>query len=111
MCVLSFSFKAKDNNKTDEIDYSGKRKMDNTNPMFSILYKASPLTSMYSLYSTAFQTPTTTELSNQPYGAGGFNQELMPEQIQNYEIGFKRIDPGNKIRFSFAGYIINISNF
>jgi iron complex outermembrane receptor protein len=37
--------------------------------------------------STSFETPTTTELVNQPDGSGGFNQELGPQRALNYEIG------------------------
>jgi iron complex outermembrane receptor protein len=37
--------------------------------------------------STSFETPTTTELVNQPDGSGGFNQELGPQRAVNYEIG------------------------
>jgi iron complex outermembrane recepter protein len=37
--------------------------------------------------STAFETPTTTELVNQPDGSGGFNPELGPQRAVNYELG------------------------
>jgi len=37
--------------------------------------------------STSFETPTTTELVNQPDGSGGFNRELGPQRAVNYEVG------------------------
>ena len=37
--------------------------------------------------STSFETPTTTELVNQPDGSGGFNPELGPQRAVNYEVG------------------------
>ncbi len=38
-------------------------------------------------YATAFQIPTTTELSNRPQGEGGFNPGLRPESMRSLEIG------------------------
>ena len=41
----------------------------------------------YANISTSFETPTTTELVNQPNGSGGFNPRLDPQRAVNYEIG------------------------
>ena len=40
-------------------------------------------------YATAFQTPTTVELSNRPGGAGGFNPDLDPELLRSLEAGLR----------------------
>jgi iron complex outermembrane receptor protein len=45
------------------------------------------LVDLYSNYSTSFETPTTSELSNQPTGAGGFNPTLQPQRTRSLEAG------------------------
>ncbi|MFI5246670.1 MAG: TonB-dependent receptor, partial [Gemmatimonadales bacterium] len=41
----------------------------------------------YASWSTAFETPTTTELDQKPDGSGGFNPTLGPAQIHTIEAG------------------------
>jgi iron complex outermembrane receptor protein len=41
----------------------------------------------YAVVSTAFETPTTTELANRPDGAGGLNPELAPQRALSVELG------------------------
>ena len=60
---------------------SGGRDMDQFSPMAGLVYRPSPLTRLYGHIATAFQTPTTSELGNQPTGEGGFNPDLEPERI------------------------------
>jgi len=43
---------------------------------------------LFASYSSAFETPTTTELAN-PDASGGFNPALKPQLADNYELGFK----------------------
>lgn len=43
----------------------------------------------YASVSTSFETPTTTELGNQPTGPGGFNPDLEPQKAINYEAGVR----------------------
>jgi len=45
-----------------------------------------PLT-LFANVASSFETPTTTELTNRPDTAGGFNPDLQPQQAWNYEIG------------------------
>ena len=43
---------------------------------------------VFASFSSAFETPTTTELAN-PDASGGFNQSLVPQLADNYELGVK----------------------
>jgi iron complex outermembrane receptor protein len=54
--------------------------------------------------STAFETPTTTELVNQPDGSGGFNTELGPQRAVNYELG-ARGQPAEGVSYSLAVFL------
>lgn len=59
--------------------------------------------------STAFETPTTTELVNQPDGSGGFNTELGPQRAVNYEIG-ARGQPLPNLTYSVALFVGRITD-
>jgi iron complex outermembrane receptor protein len=43
---------------------------------------------VFATFSSAFETPTTTELAN-PDASGGFNPSLRPQLADNYELGIK----------------------
>lgn len=58
---------------------------------------------------TAFETPTTTELVNQPDGSGGFNPDLGPQRAVNYEIG-ARGQPVPKVSYSVALFLGRVSD-
>jgi iron complex outermembrane receptor protein len=59
--------------------------------------------------STAFETPTTTELVNQPDGSGGFNPELGPQRAVNYEIG-ARGQPAPSVTYSVALFLGRVTD-
>src|SRR5690606_2498608 len=65
-------------------DDSGRRTLDGTSPMVGLTYAFSPNLNLYATYSTAFETPTTTEF-NDPSGGGGFNPTLDPQEASNIE--------------------------
>jgi iron complex outermembrane recepter protein len=54
--------------------------------------------------STSFETPTTTELVNQPDGSAGFNRELDPQRAVNYEVG-ARGQPVPSVTYSVALFL------
>jgi iron complex outermembrane receptor protein len=59
--------------------------------------------------STAFETPTTTELVNQPDGSGGLNTELGPQRAVNYEVGARgRLVP--YVTYSFAAFLGRVTD-
>jgi iron complex outermembrane receptor protein len=59
--------------------------------------------------STSFETPTTTELVNQPDGSGGFNEELGPQRAVNYEIG-ARGQPTPAMTYSVALFLGRVTD-
>jgi iron complex outermembrane recepter protein len=59
--------------------------------------------------STAFETPTTTELVNQPDGSGGFNPELGPQRAVNYEVG-ARGQPARGVSYSVALFLGRVTD-
>lgn len=68
-------------------DHSGKRSFQRLSPMAGITWTASPGLHLFGNVTTAFQTPTTSELSNRPDGSGGFHPELDPEHTVGFEAG------------------------
>ena len=72
-------------------DDSGRRVLDAVSPMVGILARLSPSHSAYANVSSAFETPTATELGNQPTGTGGINRDLKPQRSTTYEVGVKGI--------------------
>ncbi len=72
-------------------DDSGRRLLHAISPMVGFLARLSPLQSAYANISSAFETPTATELGNQPSGAAGINRELKPQRSVTYEIGLKGV--------------------
>jgi iron complex outermembrane receptor protein len=59
--------------------------------------------------STSFETPTTTELVNQPGTTGGFNTQLDPQRAVNYEIG-ARGQPIPRVTYSVALFLGRIKD-
>ena len=72
-------------------DESGTRTLSAVSPMVGLNVRLSPFHAVYGNVSTAFETPTTTELVNQPDGSGGMNPDLQPQLSTTYEVGAKGI--------------------
>ncbi len=68
-------------------DDSGGRDFGEVSPSLSLSYRAGNYT-VFASYSSSFETPTTTELAN-PDGSGGFNQAVIPQSADNYELGLR----------------------
>ncbi len=90
-------------------DDSGKIELDNFNPIAGVSYYISDALNVYSSFSTSFETPALSELSNNPDGGGGFNEALEPQKAQNYELGLKG-RAGNKLKYSLAFFYLDITN-
>ena len=71
------------------LDDSGARVLSAVSPMFGVSWRARPLLSVYANLSTAFETPTVTELTNQDNGAVGLNALLDPQRTRTAEVGVK----------------------
>ena len=87
-------------------DDSGEIGFDQASPMIGLNWMHDSNTRLYATLSTAFETPTTTELAN-PAG-GGFNPDLEPQRSTNYEIGVKANRDRN--RFEIALFHIDVDD-
>jgi len=72
-------------------DDSGRRLLDALSPMIGLVARLGGSHSVYGNVSSAFETPTATELGNRPTGTGGINRDLQPQRSLTYEIGAKGI--------------------
>lgn len=66
---------------------SGDRTLQAVSPMLGLVWRARPQWSLYANLSTAFETPTVTELTNQENGAAGLNVTLEPQRTRTTEVG------------------------
>ncbi len=87
-------------------DNSGDRTMSAFSGNVGAAYVRDPRFSPYVNVSTSFETPTTTELVNQPNSAGGFNTQLDPQRTANYEVGARGTVGG--LTYSVAGYLSRV---
>src|ERR1035437_3209569 len=81
------TFAVQDHFFGDHLDNSGSRAMTATTGHLGASYVVSDALTPYASWSTAFETPTTTELDVKPDGTGGFNPDLGPAQIRTIEAG------------------------
>jgi len=98
-----------DDRFTDDGDDSGTRTMSALSGNLGLSLSFSDQFVPYVNVATAFETPTTTELVNQPDGSGGFNSDLGPQRAVNYEIG-ARGQPVPKVSYSVALFLGRVSD-
>jgi iron complex outermembrane receptor protein len=88
---------------------TGSLKFDDTSPMVGVVVDISDRLNFYSTLSSAFETPTTTEL-NQPFlTSGGFNSTLSPQVAENFEVGL-RGEIGTTQRYEIALFTIDVDD-
>ncbi len=89
-------------------DQSGSTTMDA--PSFTVGLNAlvAPAFVPYAQVGTSFQTPTTTEIVNQPTGGGGINPEISAQTAINYELGV-RGELGDFFDYALSGFIANVN--
>jgi iron complex outermembrane recepter protein len=78
-------------------------------PMLGLSYSPTNSYSIYTNFSTNFETPSLNELSNNPSGTGGFNPDLNPQKSRNYELGYKGI-LGKKFRVDASLFYIEVED-
>ncbi len=100
-------FEARDRFLTDGDD-SGARTLDRFSWSGGVEFDARTNLQAYANISTAFQTPTTTELAN-PSGGGGFNPAVDPQTAVNYEIG-ARFRPTPSVRTELALFLLKLDD-
>lgn len=80
---------------------SGDRTLQAVSPMLGVVWRATGTWSMYGNLSTAFETPTITELTNQETGAAGLNTTLEPQRTRTTEFGTQALI-GQRIKADVA---------
>jgi len=98
------NFQVNDRHRTDGVDNTGSRTMAAWSGSLGASFTRSSAVTPYVNVSTSFETPTTTELANQPGTTGGFNGRLNPQHAVNYEVG-ARGRPASGIEFSAAAFL------
>jgi iron complex outermembrane receptor protein len=78
-------------------------------PMVGITLRPRPGTAMYANVASSFETPTTTELANQPNGQGGINRDLQPQRGRTLEAGMKGLLAG-RVLYDVAVFRIRTSD-
>lgn len=68
-------------------DDSGDRAVSTVSPSVGLTWQAASRAHLYANVSTAFETPTTSELANRESGEGGFNPDLEPQRALSTEAG------------------------
>jgi iron complex outermembrane receptor protein len=103
------TFKVQDNFLADGVDNSGELPNHSFNGSVGASYDVSESFIPYGNVSTAFETPTTTELVNQPGTTGGFNTTLKPQRTVAFELGL-RGRPLPWLEYSAAGYVSKVTD-
>jgi iron complex outermembrane receptor protein len=97
-------FSTEDRFLSDGRDDSGERTMTALSPMIGASYRFSQRVSAYASVSSSFQTPTTTELINNPTGTG-FN-DLEPQRAVSYEAGARL--SGSRVAAELSAFHTNV---
>jgi iron complex outermembrane receptor protein len=82
-------------------DDSGERTLQAVSPIAGLIARYAPSHSAYVNFSTAFETPTATELGNHPDGTAGINQDLDPQRSRTIETGARGF-AGSHLRYDVA---------
>ncbi len=102
------NFKADDRYVTaTNPDDSGRRLMSALSGSVGVAVTPSDAVTVYGNVGTSFETPTTTELTNRPGSAGGFNPSLQPQKATTYELGV-RGDWRGRLNYSLAVFQANV---
>jgi iron complex outermembrane receptor protein len=104
-----YNFDAGDR-KLDNGDQSGTRTMSAVSPSVGVTFAAAPGANIFANVATAYETPTTVELSNTPTGEGGFNQELDPQDLRSVEVGVRGLIAPARVRYEAAVYVSTVDN-
>jgi iron complex outermembrane receptor protein len=97
-------FEVADHHVSDGVDNSGRRTNDALSGNIGASWSFGDPFVPYVNVGTSFETPTTTELVNQPNGLGGFNTQLTPQRAVNYEVG-ARGKPAPGVEYSVSVFL------
>ena len=102
-----YNFTAGDR-RLDDGDQSGDRTMSQVSPSVGVTVAAADGVNLFGNVSTAYETPTTVELSNTPTGAGGFNQELGAQDLTNVEFGARGLISPARLRYEAVVFVSTV---
>ena len=88
-------------------DDSGVRTLDAVSPVAGILARVAASHSLYANLSSAFETPTATELGNREDGSAGINPDLDPQRSLTFEAGAKGW-MGRNVRYDVATFMTQV---
>jgi len=94
-------------NSSTDSDASGQRTMTALTPQFGLTYDSGNAT-LFAGLSSAFESPTTTELANRPDLQRGFNPDLNPERSYGVETGVRGFVPLARLRYEMSVYTIDV---
>ncbi len=97
------TFTVTDNFLRDGVNNSADRDMSAASVHTGASWMLGESATAYANFSTAFETPTTTELSARQDGSGGFNPDLGPQRTRTIEAGL-RGDIGARVRYTATVY-------
>jgi len=80
--------KAEDDFLSDGDD-SDKIVLNAFSPSFGATYSINKISAIFSNFSTSFETPALSELSSNPNGNGGFNENLDAQKAFNIDLGYR----------------------
>lgn len=97
----------------DGTDDSGARTLGASSGHAGASYRVSAAFAPYANVSTAFETPTTTELQATPSAAtgsvGGFNPDLGPQRARAVEVGARGALGGGRVSYTAAAYRAHVA--
>lgn len=105
----AYRFSADDRLLADGDD-SGERELSRASPSLGLAWRPAGGATLYANVSTAFETPTLSELSNRPDGAGGLNPGLGPERLVSWEVGLRTAIPEAGVRGEAALYAASVDD-
>lgn len=83
-------------------DQSGNEQFRRASPWAGLLLRLRPRLRWFANATTNFETPTLTELSNNPAGAGGFSTELGPQRTLSLETGLRGRNEKGRLQWELA---------
>ncbi len=96
--------------RLEDGDQSGERTMSQVSPSVGVTVAAATGVNLFGNVATAYETPTTVELSQSPSGGGGFNQELGPQDLTSMEFGARGLISPARLRYEATVYVSTVDN-